>query len=116
MSASEAFTMPGIVTISDATLSDHLVALDALGGKLVLVALGTIDVMLLGDEGFGANGVMAGAADKALFMPLPRLVLHFLHACTEDIAASVTSGGKLSVIARSTIDSIGLRSKLLVHE
>jgi hypothetical protein len=26
------------------------------------------------------NRILAGAADKALFMPLPGLVLHFLHA------------------------------------
>ncbi len=29
----------------------YLAALDALGGELVLVALGAVDVVLLGDEG-----------------------------------------------------------------
>ena len=57
-----------------------LLALDALGGELVLVALGAVDVVLLGDERLGADGVLARAAHEALLVPLPRLVLHLLHA------------------------------------
>ena len=37
-----------------AQLRTHLVALDALGGELVLVALGAVDVVLLRDEGLGS--------------------------------------------------------------
>ena len=58
----------------------HLVALDALGGKLVFVAFGAVDVVLLGYKGLGADRIVARTADEAFFMPLPRLVLHFLHA------------------------------------
>ena len=41
--------------------------------------------MLLGDEGLGADGVLAGAADEALLVPLTGLVLHLLHTCTARI-------------------------------
>ena len=58
----------------------YLVALDALGSELVFVAFCTIDVVLLWDKGFRPDWVVACATDKTFFMPLPRLVLHFLHA------------------------------------
>ena len=57
----------------------HLIALDTFGGKLVLVAAGAVDVMLLRDEALGPDGVLAGAADEALLVPLTSLVLHLLH-------------------------------------
>ena len=58
----------------------HLAALDTLGGKLVFIAAGAVDVILLGDEALGADGVAADAADEAALVPLSRLVLHLLHA------------------------------------
>ena len=57
-----------------------LAALDTLGGKLVFIAAGAVDVILLGDEALGPDGVAADAADEAALVPLPRLVLHLLHA------------------------------------
>ena len=59
----------------------YLAALDALGGKLLLITFSTINVMLLGDEGFCANRVLASTADKTLLVPLAGLVFHFLHTC-----------------------------------
>ena len=105
----------------------HLAAFDAFCCELLLVALGAVDVVLLRDEALCADGVLAGAADEALLVPLPSLVLHLLHTCRprmclmkstfvtlhlltglEDISTSVTSGGELGVIARSTVDSVRL--------
>ena len=57
----------------------YLSALDTLGCKLVLVAGGAVDLVLLGDEALGADGVGAHAAYEALLVPLPGLVLHLLH-------------------------------------
>ena len=127
MSAGEAFAMPGVVAVRHASLRDHLATLDTLRRELLLVTLGAVDVVLLRDEALCADGVLAGAADEALLVPLPSLVLHLLHTCRprmcemkstfvtlhlltglEDISTSVTSGGELSVIARSTVDSVRL--------
>ena len=58
----------------------HLAAFDALCCELLLVALGAVDVVLLGDKALGADGVLAGAAHETLLVPLPGLVLHLLHA------------------------------------
>ena len=63
-----------------AAAAADLVALYALCGELVLVALCAVDVVLLGDEGLGADGVLAYEADEAFLVPLPRLVLHLFHA------------------------------------
>ena len=67
--------------ISDTLYTAHLTALNALCCELLLVALGAVDVVLLGDEALGADGVLAGAADEALLVPLTSLVLHLLHTC-----------------------------------
>ncbi len=58
----------------------HLAAFEAFCCELLLVALVAVDVMLFGDEALGADGILAGAAHETLFMPLPGLVLHLLHA------------------------------------
>ena len=36
--------------------------------------------------------------------------------CPEDVAAAVAPGGELCVVAGATVDSVSLRSKLLVHK
>jgi len=114
--AGEALPMPRVIAVGDTSLGDDLAALDALGGKLFFITLCTVDVMLLGDEGFCANRVLASAADETLLVPLAGLVLHLLHACFENITTAVTPGGKLGIIARTTVDSVSLGSKLLVNQ
>jgi hypothetical protein len=59
----------------------HLVALDAAGSKLLLIAGGTVDLLLTRDEALGAYGGFAYTATEALFMPLTCLILHLLCAC-----------------------------------
>jgi len=114
--ASEALSMPRIVTVGDTSLGDNLAALDTLGGKLLLVALGTVDIVLLGDEGLCANWVLASAADETLLVPLAGLVFHFLHTCFKNIPTAITTSGELSIIARSAVDSVSFGSKLLVNK
>jgi hypothetical protein len=93
-----------------------LVAFDTLGGKLVFITLGTINVMFFGDEGFCANWIVTCATNETFFVPLSSLVFHFLHSCSEDISTSIASGGKLSVVTWSTIYSVGFGTKLFVHQ
>ena len=114
--AGEALPVPGVVAVGHPAGGDHLAALDALGGELVLVAAGAVDVVLLGDEGLGADGVGADAAGEALLVPLPGLVLHLLHPSFENISAGVASRGELCVVARTAVDAVSLGAELLVHQ
>jgi len=116
VSAGEALPVPGVITIGHPTLGDHLAAFDTLGSKLLLITLGTVDVMLLRYEALGAYRVLAGAADETLLVPLPGLILHLLHTSFEDISTPITSCGELGIIARTTVDPVSLGSKLLVHK
>lgn len=59
----------------------HLFALDAAGRVLLLVAAGTVDLLLARDERLGADGRFADAAAEALLVPLSGLVLHLLGSC-----------------------------------
>jgi len=116
MSAGEAFSVPRIVPVGHTTLGNHLAALDALGGKFFLVTFCTIDVVLLRDETFGSDWVLAGAADEALLVPLPGLVLHLLHAGLEHVPAAVAPGRELGVVTRSAVNTISLGTKLFIHQ
>ena len=60
--------------------STDLVALDTASSKLLLIAGGTVDLLLTRDEALGANGSFAHTATEALLMPLTCLVFHLLCA------------------------------------
>jgi hypothetical protein len=59
----------------------HLVTLDTAGSKLLLIAGGTVNLLLTRDETLGAYGSFAHTATETLLMPLTSLVLHLLCAC-----------------------------------
>jgi len=112
----EALSVPGIIPVGHTSLGDHLSALDTLGGELVLVTLCAVDVVFLGDEGLCANRILASAADKTLLVPLSGLILHLLHTSSENIATTIASCGKLCIIARSTVNSVCLATKLFINQ
>jgi len=116
VSTGEALPVPGVVSVCDSSLSDHLTALDAFCSELLLITLGAVNIMLLWYEALGSDRIFAGAAHEALFMPLPGLVFHFLHSSFENIPATIASGCKLGIIARSTVDSVCLGSKLFINK
>lgn len=56
----------------------HLVALNTPSGELVLVASGTVDLLLARDEALRADRVLADHAAEAFLVPLSGLVFHLL--------------------------------------
>jgi hypothetical protein len=108
--------MPRLILISDTTTCDYLVAFDTARSKLFLIAGGTVDFLLAGDEALGAYGSFAYTATETFLMPLTCLVLHLLRAGSEDLAASIAAGGKLGIVAIATVDLVCLRTELFVHE
>lgn len=114
--AREALAVPRLVLVRHAALRDDLVALDAAGGKLVLVAAGAVDLLLAWDEAPGADGVLAHNAAEALLMPLPGLVLHLLGSSAEHLATAIAAAGELGVIAVAAVDLVELGAELLVYQ
>lgn len=114
--AREALTVPRFVLVGHAAARDDLLALDATGRVLLLVAAGAVDFLLARDERLGANGRFADAAAEALLVPLSGLVLHLLGSGAEDLAAAVASGRELGIVAIAAVDLVGLRAELLVDE
>jgi len=114
--AGETFTMIGIATVGDASAGNYFVALNAFCSELVLVASSAVDVILLGDEGFGSDGVLANTAHKTLLVPLSGLVLHLLHPRLEHVVADHAPGGELGVVAGAAVDAVSFGPKLLVHQ
>lgn len=114
--ASEAFSVPWFILVSDSASLDDFGTFDTPGGELLFVAASAIDFLFSGDEALGADGGLAGTAREALFVPLTSLVFHLLGSCTEDLAASVASRSELGVVAVAAIDFLRLRSELLVDE
>lgn len=87
--AREALPVPRLILVSHATRSDDLVALNASGCELLLVAAGAVDLLLPGYKGLGANDRLADAATEAFLVPLPCLVFHLLGTGSEDITATI---------------------------
>jgi len=108
--------MVRISAVGDASTGDYFIALYALCSELVLVAPSAIDVVFLGDEGFGADGVLADTADETLLVPLTGLVLHLLHPRLEHVVADHAPGGELGVVTGAAVDAVSLGPKLLVHQ
>lgn len=80
MAAGEAVAVPGLVFVGHAAAGDDLGALDAPRGVLLLVAAGTVDVVLARNKGLGADRRFADATAEALLVPLSRFVFHLLGA------------------------------------
>jgi len=116
MSTSEALPVPGIISVGDSTLGYHLAALNAFCSELFFVALRAVNIVLLGNEAFGPNRILASAAYEAFFVPLSGLVLHLLHSGLEHVSTSITASGELCIIAGTTVYSVSFGPKLFVNQ
>lgn len=116
VAAAEALAMPGLVLVGDTACADHLLALGASRRELLLVAGGAEDFLVLGDEGAGADGLLAEGAAEALVVPLLPFVFHLLHAGTEDLVAAITSRRECLVVAIGTEYPVVLRSEGHIHQ
>lgn len=88
--ADEALPVPRLVLVRDAAAGDHLVAFDTPRGEFFFVALGAVDLLFPGNEALRSYGGLADHAAETFFVPLSRLVFHFLSSCSEDFMATVT--------------------------
>lgn len=114
--AREAFAMPRLVLVCHTAARDDLIAFDAARGKLLLVAIGAVDLVFTWDERLGADRGLADDAAEALLVPLPTLVFHLLSACSKDFAASVASSGERRIVTVGAVHLLALGAERLVDE
>jgi hypothetical protein len=112
----EAFTVKGLIFVSDSALRDDLHAFRALGGEMLLIAAHTVDLVLLGYEAFRADRVVAREAKEAVFVELLALVFHFFHSRLEYLSTLVTSGSKSLVVALATVEGVIFGAERLVDQ
>ncbi|CAN7986490.1 unnamed protein product, partial [Ixodes hexagonus] len=99
-----------------------LVALDAPGGELLLVAGGAVNVVVSRNKASSSDGVLAGTAAETFVVPLVPLVLHLLGACTlaltcpEDLSAAIAARGEGSVVAGGAVHLLRLGPERLIHQ
>lgn len=114
--AAETFPVPWLVFVRNSAGADHLLALAASGGELLLVAAGAKDLLILGDETPSADRRLAVGAHEALVVPLLSLVFHLLHSCFENFPASVASGGECLIVAVGAVDPVIFAAEWFVHK
>lgn len=68
-SADQAFSMPGLITVSHSTLGQRLAAAGTARSKLVLIAGHAVVSTFVGHKGAGAQRLLTTAAQEALLMP-----------------------------------------------
>lgn len=112
----KALGMPGLILVSDSSRCDGLVALDAVLGKLGLVARHAVEVLPLGEEASGPNDLLAVAAGEAVFVPYGALVFHILIACHNRLEAALARVGTLQLGALVAQDLVVLGHKGLVTQ
>lgn len=108
--------MPWFVLVCNSTSCDYLIAFDTSGSVFLFITSSTIDLLFAWYKRFGANGCFAYATGETFFMPLSRLVFHFLCARTEYFAAAIATRCKLRVVTIAAIDLLSFGTELLVHE
>jgi len=114
--ADEALTMVGTVLVCYTTLVDDPIAGKAALGKLILIAGDADDIIILGDEAFAPDWLLAYQAAEAVLMPLLVLVLKLLHTGSEDLATTIASWSKVVVMAIRAVQLLVFGSEVLVNE
>jgi len=114
--AAEAFPMPGLILIRHTTGCDNLFAFGASCGELFLIAPGAENILVFRDETFRANGRLAMRTAETFIMPLFAFVFHLLHTGSEDLIATVASGGESLIVTVGAEDPIIFGAERLVDQ
>lgn len=91
--------MPWLIPIGHATFSQSLFTACAAGSKLFLVAGHTVVVVLVRNEGLGANRLLTAVTDKATLVPCGACILQFSCTWHDDLVTGDTFGGELITVA-----------------
>lgn len=116
LGAGEAVAMPRCVSVGNAALVNHPVALDATLGVVFLVTSNADHFLITWYEAPASHWLLAHLAAKALLVPLLAFILKLLHACSEQTPASVASCGEVVVVTVGAVQPFVLAGKRTVNE
>lgn len=85
------------------TSTERLVAAVTARGKVVVVAVGAVDLFILGGERLVDQRQLAGAALEAELMPVPLFVRQVLVVWSDGFGALLTVVGKQLLVARDAV-------------
>lgn len=94
--ADEALRVPRLVLVADPSRGDGLLALEALLGKLLVMAGSTVDVITFGQEALRTDRLLALKAGEAFLMPHLVLVLNVLGSWHDHLVAGLATVAILS--------------------
>lgn len=114
--ANEALLVPGLVAVVHPSSGDGLLAVDALQGKLLLVAKQTVVVGLLLHKALGADRLLAAVAGETILMPTVALVLHLFKSWHDGLQACMALGRVLIAVAFSAHQQVVLGGKRPIHQ
>ena len=87
--AHETFRVPGVVLVADPSRGDGLFAVEALFGKLLVMAGSTVEVITLGHEALCVDRLVAIKTFEAFLVPHLVLVLHVLGSWHDHLIAAL---------------------------
>lgn len=91
--AQEALAVPGLLLVRHPSCGDGLLAGGALVGKLLFEAWHAEVARVFGDEGLGADWLLAAVAQEAGLVPAVALIFHFARAWHDGLLAGGALGG-----------------------
>lgn len=98
----EALRVPGVILVADPSRGDGLFAVEALLGKLLVMARSTVDVITFGQEALSADWLPALKAGEALLMPHLVLILHILSSRQDHLVAALAAVSICNGVAPAT--------------
>lgn len=112
----ETLFMPGLISVRNTTLNQGLFAVGAAWGESSLITGHAVVLVLIWDEGLGADGLLTTTANKTLLMPHTASILQPLRAWHHSLPAGHTFRRKLIAVTAVTHQSIFLTGERLIGQ
>lgn len=114
--AQETLAVPRFLLVRHAAGCDGLLAGAALVGELLLEARHAEVSGVFGDEGLGADGLLAAVAQEAGLVPAVALIFHFARAWHDGLLAGAALGGVVVGVALGAQQQLVFGSEGFLHQ
>lgn len=114
--AQETLAVPWLLLVRHPSCGDGLLTGAALIGELLFEACHTEVARVFGDEGLGADWLLAAVAQEAGLMPAVALIFHFTGAWHDGLLAGGALGGVVVGVTLSAQQQLVFGSKGFLHQ